>query len=553
MLQLLTIQNFILIKELQFKPGQGLSVITGETGAGKSILLDALELILGGRADSSMLFQQDKKCILEAVFNIKTMQLQTFFEAHELDYADETILRREINAGGKSRAFVNDTPVSLQILRNLGEHLIEIHTQHTGLLITSAAEQLKIVDDFANEPALWKEYAIAWDKYIAAEKELNHLKVVAAEAQKERDFNQFQFEELAEFSPVANEEINLEIQSQTLSHAEEINNAAANAAYLLNETENSIADQIVAVKSSLKQAANHHPQIAEILTRLESQAMELKDIAQSLEIVSVSIENDAGKLQRVNERISKLQHLLKKHNLHTASDLIMLMEKLETKLEFAEKSTTRLENLARVVAEARSKALELAKSLHKMRLSAAEKLCRQAEKQLKDLGMPFAQLKADIQLEPDKMNQNGASTIRLLFSANSGQALQALDKVASGGEVSRLNFCFKSLLAGKKSMPTLIFDEADSGVSGEVAGKMGLMMQRLGEKHQVISITHLPQVAAAGQTHFFVYKSSENGATTTGIRVLSGADRVSQIAQMLSGNKPGEAAVANARELLGAV
>lgn len=550
MLQHITVQNFALIKDLQLQPQAGLNVITGETGAGKSILLGALGLVLGNRAETSALLNKDLKCIIEAVFDIKNLDLQAFFDTHELDYSEQTILRREIAPGGKSRAFVNDTPVMLNVMKELGEQLIEIHTQNTGLLITSGAEQLNIVDDFAGHQNLLNSYKKNWKKYHALGAELEEFKRQTDAAQKEKDFLQFQFDELENFNPVAGEETQLEQLAMTLSHAEEITAACNSAEYTLAEEEGSVLDQIGVVRSNLKNAAQLNPEIEQAVKRLEGVGFELKDIAATLRQTSAGIDNDAARLETVNERIAKLQLLLKKHQLKSSAELAELKNQIELRLLATEQAGTKAEQLEAAVDAAKKVCEKEATQLHESRLKAAKILCKESTLLIKDLGIPAGKVDVSMALDLENLNASGGSKIKLLFAANPGQEPQALEKVASGGEVSRLNFCFKSLLAGKKAMPTLIFDEADTGVSGEVAGKMGSMMHKLGEKHQVIAITHLPQVAAAGETHFFVYKNLSASSANTEIRLLQKDERVKNIAQMLSGKDPGEAAVANARELL---
>jgi len=551
MLLSLTVKNFALIRELNLQPNKGLNVITGETGAGKSILLGALGLVLGNRAETSALLNTDLKCVVEAIFEVKNLKLHTFFEEHELDYADQTIIRREIAPGGKSRAFVNDTPVSLQILKELGERIIEIHTQNTGLLIKSATEQLAIIDDFAGEQTVLTQYKIQWKNYAKLRQDFDSFIIETGTAQKEKDFLQFQFDELEQFTPLAGEDTALEQLVKTLGHAEEIKSACSQSEYLLADSDNSIVDQLTAVRAQLKNIANVHPKVAETLQRLESQVLELKDISSALKAIGLSVESDPKKLDAANERIAKLQMLLKKHNLQNAHELVDFKKSLEEKLWLTEEAGVKKEKLEKQLLEAKEACKKIALNLHESRIKAAELLCKKTIVVLTELEMPSSKLLAHFEFDADKLGPKGASFVKLMFSANAGQNPQPLEKVASGGEVSRLNFAFKSLMAGKKEMPTLIFDEADTGVSGEVAGKMGSLMQQLGKNHQVIAITHLPQVAAAGESHYFVYKGISEGLSSTQIKLLDEKERILQIAQMLSGRDPGDAAVANARELLG--
>ncbi|MBL7812174.1 MAG: DNA repair protein RecN [Bacteroidetes bacterium] len=551
MLLNLTVKNFALIRELCYEPGKGFNVVTGETGAGKSILLGALGLVLGNRAESGVLLNAEQKCIVEATFNIEALQLHDFFQQEELDYEPTTLLRREISPQGKSRAFINDTPVSLNTLRALGSQLIEIHTQNTGLLITQADEQLQLLDDYAMHPDLLGEYKLAWKNWRMAKEQLTHALQVREQLNRERDYLHFQYQELDDFQPIMDEESTLLQQIQLLENAGEIGEACQDVQFQLTEKELSVSDILGQLRQRLRNAARHLPAIEEITQRLESSLEELRDCSLELGKIAAEAESDPNRLEQLNGRYARLQQLLKKHGAEQGSELIQIKNALSEKLQQSDMADHAVEKADELVKHTRNLLGSVAGKLHLSRVKAAQNLASEAVLLLKKLEMPAARLEIQLSELPEP-GPVGADGIDILFSANEGKALQPLEKVASGGEVSRLNFCFKALLAACKNCPTLIYDEADTGISGAVADRMGQMMRELGQKHQIISITHLPQVAALGEYHHFVYKSTADGETESRIRLVSGDERVRIVAEMLSGRQPGEAAIANARELLAA-
>lgn len=550
MLRYLKVNNFALIRSLEFHPEQQLNVITGETGAGKSILLGALGLVLGQRAETSALLNKDEKCIVEAAFDLSKLKLEELFASLELDYDPETIIRREITPQGKSRAFVNDTPVQLSTLKELGAQLIQIHTQNTGLLVTDRKEQLAIIDDYAAHDDLLKGYRQSWDHWMAAGQELSTLMQQQAESERERDYIQFQFDELDQFSPVEGEEDSLPEEINRLTYAGEIQSACQQASALLTEGDTNISDMLSGVKAQLKNAIRFLPTGDQLRVRLEQLTEEVRDISRDLQRSGEQAETNPEKLEECNARLARLQLLMRKHQAESSAALKEIREQLGIKLQDSASLTDRIETARDRVAQAFAQLKSSGLALHRSRKEAADKLTAATAAVLRELGMPNASLKAEWQLNEDQPAKHGLADIQLLFSANAGAPLQALEKSASGGELSRVNFCFKTLLAGRRQMPTLIYDEADTGVSGDVAASMGKMMRQLGGNHQVITITHLPQVAAAGHTHYFVYKAVQEAVTESRIKKLDGQERVHQLAVMLSDSNPGEAALANARELL---
>lgn len=551
MLNSLNVKNFALIKNLHFKPGNGLNVITGETGAGKSILLGALGLVLGNRAESSALLNTDEKCVIEAAFDVSALQLKAFFDENDLDYEPICLIRREITPQGKSRAFVNDTPVQLSLLKELASLLIQIHTQNTSLLVTESKEQLRFIDDFASHESILTDYRACFKNWKDAQNDLSGLMQQQAELEKERDFLEFQFQELEDFNPVTGETEELSDGISRFTHAGEIQEACATATRILTDGENTVYSSLAALKGSIK-SLRHVGSGEGYLQRLDALMIEVKELSADLEKEGSHAESDPGKLEELNVRLSRLQLLLRKHQQTDSEGLIEVLENLRKQLKVTDSLDEMIEEGKTKVSQLENEVREKAAVLHKSRQAAAESLLAEAEKLLQLIGLPHARLSIQWTGPSERPAFDGLYSADILFSANPGAPQQKLEKAASGGELSRINFCFRTLLAGKRELPTLIYDEADTGISGEVANQMGNMMRKLGQNHQVIAITHLPQVAAAGETHFFVYKNLSAGTANTEIRLLNTQERIKNIAQMLSGKDPGEAAVANARELLGA-
>lgn len=550
MLLNLKVKNFALIRSLEFSPEQGLNVITGETGAGKSILLGALGLVLGNRAETGALLNREEKCVVEAEFRLSGLGMETLFAQLELDHEDISILRREINPQGKSRAFVNDTPVSLAVMKEIGERLIQIHTQNTGLLVTDKSEQLAIIDTYAGHQELLHRYENAWRTHREARLELEELKQRQAETEREQDFIRFQFDELEAFGPVAGEEETLPAQIEMLGKAGEIQEACIGATTALTEGDGNASDLISGVKTALKNIFRILPHGEDYRQRLDNIGAEIRELSRDLQKDASQAETNPEKLEELNQRLARLQLLLRKHQAISSEDLLKLMQGFGSRLQEADSMEDRIRQAEARVQKLFADMVKTGRELHQSRINAADGLTAETSVLLHDLGMPRAAMKTEWQLYEDRPGPRGIADVSMLFSANAGAPLQPLEKSASGGELSRVNFCFKSLMAGKKLMPTLIYDEADTGVSGEVAAAMGRMMRKLGAAHQVIAITHLPQVAAAGHAHYFVYKAEHEDSTESRMKKLTESDRVQQLAQMLSGGSPGEAARANAMELL---
>ena len=550
MLTNLLIKNYALIKELNISIDQNLTTITGETGAGKSILLGAIGLVLGQRADNSAIADQSEKCIIEATFNVENLTLSSLFEEIEIDYHDECVIRREILPNGKSRSFINDTPANLNQLKQLGAQLIEVHTQNTGLLISNPDEQIHLLDDFGGYNTLIDDYKKAYTHFANTTKNLNGLLLSQSQFIKEKEFIQFQFDEIYNFQPIENEETTIEDQIMLLTQASNITLALGQANKQINETENSLIDQLNYLKNQIKPIAQLNDSISSVYERLESTIVELKDIGFEAESIADKIEENPAALDNLNDRLLKMQNLFRKHQVESASELLNLQNELEIKLQQSQNIDDEIISLKNEVKKAKENAFFLAKKLSDSRLNASKLLAEETRNILVNLAIPHAQIEFKVDSKETELGPLGIDTVNILFSANLGKSPQLLSQVASGGEISRLNFTFRSLIAKNKNLPTLIYDEADTGISGEVASKMGAMMRQLGNFHQVISITHLPQVAAAGQNQWLVYKSVEENKTLSSVKKLTFDDRITVLGQMLSGSNPTASALTNAKELL---
>lgn len=569
MLQRLVINNYALIDNLEIGFGDGLNILTGETGAGKSIILGALSLILGQRAESRYFFNQQKKCVIEGVFSISDFHLRSFFEDNELDYEAETILRREISADGKSRAFVNDTPVNLTTIKALGEKLIDIHSQHATLEINDPEFQLLVVDSVAGHGDLLDDYRSKFKAYRKATGRLQQLISESEKAKSDLDYYQFQHDELEKAGLSENEQEKLEQELYTLNNAEEIKRNLSGACHLMQDSETSALLQLREAAHHLSSLEKFNPLIEELHERLKSTVIELKDIAAELENLEQHTHTNEGRAVEINERLSLIYNLQKKHRVNTSADLLQLQNELSGKIQQAVFGDEEIEKLQKQIAAEKQELEKLAGQLSANRSKAIPDIEKQVIQALAEMGMGNSALKIEQVIRKSESpeagkqeNKNlsdfrssglfdsGIDQVRFLFSANKGHALGEMSKVASGGELSRLMLSIKSLIAQHTALPTIIFDEIDAGVSGEVANKVGQIMERLAENLQVITITHLPQIASKGQNHYFVYKDDEAATTYTRIRQLDEKERVLEIAKMLSGDRPGESALQNARELL---
>lgn len=564
MLQKLTINNYALIDNLEISFGEGLNILTGETGAGKSIILGALSLILGQRAESRYFFNQQKKCVIEGSFKISGFQLSSFFEENDLDYEAETVLRREISADGKSRAFVNDTPVNLTALKQLGEKLIDIHSQHATLEINDPEFQLLVVDSVARHDDLLNDYR---NKYRTFKKDTGKLAQLIAESDKAKadlDYFQFQFDELEKVSLSADEQEPLEKELYALNNAEEIKRNLYGAYYLIQESETAALSQLREAGQQLGTLEKFDSQIEELHQRLNSTIIELKDIAAEVEQIEQKTHTNEARVDEINTRLSLIYNLQKKHRVNSNTELLQIQDELSEKIRQALFSDETIEKLQKQLAADKAELEKLAAKLTTNRLKAIPAIEKQVINTLAEMGMGNSTLKIE-QTQPPQpskggafdlqggavLTKDGADQVRFLFSANKGHALAEMSKVASGGELSRLMLSIKSIIAKYTALPTIIFDEIDTGVSGEIANKVGTIMERLADNLQVITITHLPQIASKGKNHYFVYKDDSAVTTYTRIKQIDNHERVLEIAKMLSGDKPGESALQNARELLG--
>ena len=551
MLHRLTIKNYAIIEQLEIAFNDRMNIITGETGAGKSILLGALSLIIGERADTKVLYDKDEKCIVEADFEIDNKELKSFFDAHELDFETHTIVRREINQSGKSRAFVNDTPVTLNVLKGLGEKLMNLHNQHETLDLIKAGFQLQIIDALARNKPLLSDYRQKYQVYKKGMAKLDELTELAKSSSAEMDYLQFQLKELAEAKLEAGEQDVLEKEQVSLSNVEEIKKAVQGAAQILSNTEVSVLDQLIEVQTALKPVKNFNKDILTLTERLHSAYEEIKDIAYELENVQEGTSLDPERLEVINSRLSTIYRLQKKHNAITLDELLKIQEDLESRISSVEVNSNEIEILMKELQKQFKDLCVIADQLH----SAREKVLRDFQTHvvvlLAKVGMPNAVFKVDIKKhEAQQLNENGLTELRFLFSANKGFAPHEIKDVASGGELSRLMLCIKSLVADADALPTMIFDEIDTGISGEVALKVGEIMKKLSHNHQLICITHLPQIARTGDVHLYIYKETKDNRTQTRMKELKGEERIIEIAKMLSGDKLSEASLANARELI---
>lgn len=549
MLQKLSIRNYALIDSLDIEFDQGLNIITGETGAGKSIILGALALILGQRAESKYFFNQDKKCVIEGTFLLKDEKLKGLFEENDLDFFKESILRREISMDGKSRAFVNDTPVNLNLLKQIGETLIDIHSQHATQEINNADFQLLIVDSLANHAPLLVQYRTGFKQLKQSQQQLKDLIKKADEARSKQDYEQFLFNELEQAQLKPDEQEQLELELERLNHAEGIKRSLLSTIGLLTENESNALDLLKEASSQLGHVEKYDPAVSALYERLKSTIIELKDIATETGHVEENTLHSAERLEVVQQRLDVLYGLQQKHRVASNAELLAIQQQLEENLNQLLSSDEQIETLKKDIEQLTNILQVQAKELSENRKKAIQLVESETTKTLKLVGMPNAKLVL-AQQQLAELGKDGFDEIALLFTANAGQAPAPVSKIASGGELSRLMLAIKALMAQHTSLPTLIFDEIDTGISGETALKVGEVINSLGKNMQVLSITHLPQIAAKGESHYFVYKNEANDKTTTGIRKLTQNERVLAIAEMLSGKNPGESALQNARELL---
>lgn len=546
----LHIKNYALINELAINFEKGFTIITGETGAGKSILLGALNLIAGQRADTNVLLNKEEKCIVEAEFDISKLNLKDFFELNDLDFQKKSIIRREIGSNGKTRAFINDTPVNLALLKELSQHLIDIHSQHQSLEINEKNTQLSYLDIVAEHENAVDEYSTIFTKYKTYQNQL--LKLVDHEKQLRKDFDyfQFQWQEIDELKLEINEIKSLKSELAVINHAEEIKLNLAKVNQLLSQTEINAIAQLNEGKNILSSVAKYDEELIDLQKRLNSAVIELKDIDAEIENKLEIINFDPERLNFLNERISQIERLMRKHQVQKEEELIALKNEFESKLQGVDSAAIEIEKLNLKIKEIEASLSKNALLLRKQRNLSIPIFEKTVTAILVQLGMPDAQF--IIKLTPiSNYSQTGCDEVEFLFSANKGVAPASLQKVASGGELSRIMLAVKSIIAKQKTLPSILFDEIDTGVSGDVAAKMAIILKELSINLQVISITHLPQIASKGHHHWYVFKNNEKQQTTTHIKILNAEERINEIAKMLSNEKMSAAAVSNAKELLG--
>lgn len=550
MLKHLYIKNFTLIDQLDIAFHSGFSVITGETGAGKSIILGAIGLLLGNRADSKQIKQGEKKCTIEAHFDLSHYGFESFFEDNDIDFEPEdTIIRRELTASGKSRAFINDTPVSLQMMRILGEQLIDIHSQHQNLLVQKDDFQLNVVDIIAQDSTALSAYHSSYQHYKESLQRLSDLKEQIAKAQENEEFMRFQFNELESAGLVEGRQQELEQESETLSHSEDIKTAYYEADHLLNDDDNGIIYKLGESLDCLSNIENVYSKAKDVVQRLSSVHIELKDIASEVGSEVENIEFDPSRLDSINQQLDQLNTLEQKYHVSTEEELIEIRDNIAEQLQSIDNSDEELESLTKKVDGELKLCTEKAAKLTELRLKAGKIVEKEMSQRLIPLGIPNVRFKVDITSKP--LSLDGADKVQFLFSANTSTAMEPVAQVASGGEIARVMLSLKAMISGTVKLPTIIFDEIDTGVSGKIAQKMALIMQEMGNNNrQVISITHLPQIAALGSSHYKVEKEETAEGTRSHMRKLNQEERVSEIAQMLSGADISDAALQNARELL---
>ncbi len=550
MLKHLYIKNFALIDLLDISLHPGFSVITGETGAGKSIILGAIGLLLGQRADAKTLKQGADKCVIEAHFDLSRYSMADFFSDNDIEYdAEDCIIRRELTAAGKSRAFINDTPVQLSMLKELGEKLVDVHSQHQNLLLNKQDFQLSVVDIIAADEKELADYQQTYADYQAAERELQAMEDDIERNRQNIDFLQFQYDELHQANLTEGEQAELEQKSDTMTHSEDIKTALYTADHALQADETGIVEELRTAVGALRSIGHVLPDATELTQRMDSCYIELKDIAQEISSQLERIDFDPAELDAVNNRLDRLYDLEKKHHVESVEELIALRDNLKTKLSNIEESDEALAAIRQRLTQLRDTCQKQADTLSRQRTKAAKQIEKEMQQRLVPLGMP--NVRFQIAVSQESFGRNGQDKIAFLFSANTSTPLQPVAQVASGGEIARVMLALKAMISGAVKLPTIIFDEIDTGVSGKIAEKMAEIMQEMGQhERQVISITHLPQIAALGAAHYRVSKEETPQGTISRMVELSQEERIREIAQMLSGSDVSEAAIQNAKQLL---
>ncbi|MBP9069152.1 MAG: DNA repair protein RecN [Bacteroidia bacterium] len=549
MLKRLYISNYALIEELDVSFPGSLTVITGETGAGKSIFLEALGLALGNRADAGSLQNKAKKCVIEAEFEAKNYDLSDFFVKNGLDFENLVILRREINGEGKSRSFINDSPVNLTVLKEIADSLIDVHSQHQTLLLNQTKFQLQLIDSFAGTTHDFELYKKSFKQLQENKKQLEELESKEKQAKKDLDYYQFLFNELNEFELDENDVKKLEEESETMENAEFIKSALSKTAANLGGGESNLLSGIAQLKQQLQSITKFNTTYKELFDRINASHIELKDVYNELENEEGKLSFDPERLNDINEKLDKINRLLKKHSVNSISELLKIKDGIGGKLQLFSSLEVEIEKLKKEISKVEASCKKQANDISNKRKKSIGGIEKSIDAILNDLSMENAKFKIELKTK-EELSPSGIDEISFLFSANKGGEFKELHKVASGGEMSRLMLSLKSVLAQKRSLPTIIFDEIDTGISGDVANKMGNIFTQMAGNMQVISITHLPQIASKGQHHLFVYKNDDKEKTRSFIKVLSKDDRTVEIAKMLSTGKPTESAIKNAKDLL---
>jgi DNA repair protein RecN (Recombination protein N) len=550
MIKKLYIHNFTLIDTLDIVLHPGFSVITGETGAGKSIILGAIGLLLGQRADSKAIKHGAGKCVIEAHFDLSRYGMKSFFEANDIEYdPTDCIIRRELTATGKSRAFINDTPAPLSLLKDLGERLVDVHSQHQNLLLNKQDFQLNVVDIIADSSEALTEYKHLYNDYIAKEHQLAELKEDIKRNKNNADFLQFQYAELSNAGLQGGEQDELEQRAETMSHSEEIKSALYEADSLLSNENTGIVGNLKSAIGAIRSIGKVMPATESLAQRMDSCYIELKDVSDDVCSLLEDVDFNPAELDAINSRLDKIYDLEKKYHCDTIDELLAKQEDLRYKLNCIELSDNTLNELQQDLDRKKTECLQQADKLSLMRKSAAKNIEKEMLDRLKSLGMP--NIRFEVNIERGTLSHDGFDKVAFLFSANKNMPLQPVSQTASGGEIARVMLSLKAMISGAVKLPTIIFDEIDTGVSGKIAEKMAHIMQQMGNNNrQVISITHLPQIAALGTTHYKVYKEDTADGTISHMQILSDNERITEIAQMLSGSDISEAAIDNAKELL---
>ena len=549
MIQKLLIKNYAIIEELEIDFSTGLTIITGETGAGKSILLGALGLIMGNRADTKSLYQDDKKCIIEAYFQVKKYKVKAFFDEHEIDYDDEVIVRRELTPSGKSRAFINDTPVNLKMLQQLSGSLIDLHQQFDTLDIHNVSFQLRMIDALADNGVLLGKYQSIYKQYNTSKKYLQDLLRRSREADKESDFLNFQLQEFNEVVLVAGELGKMETEITQLNNAEDIKKTLGATFRQLSESENSVISQLEEIGMALGNLRKVYPDLEKIMERFDGSLLEIQEVAADFEKIAENTEYDGERIQEIQSRLDMIYKLQNKHHVKTVNELLEIQNDIQSRVGAFADLSSEIEKTEKDITKFEKQCSKTAIQLSKKRKAVVASFEKKVQKLLILLGMEHALLKVDIQ-DLEELSPTGMDDVNFLFAPNKGSQFLPIKGIASGGELSRLTLATKSLVASAIPLPTLIFDEIDTGISGDTALKMGGILHDLADQHQVVSITHSPQVAVKADQHYFVFKKVKDDKTVTSVRLLTPDERVRAIATMLSGSPPSKSAIKNAKELL---